>query len=191
MSELEQPTGSPEAQWEQVESCLEALSGAADLHCLLLLDPTGQPHGRRGSDPALDERSLGTLGAGFGALCQEVARLLGEPDGFSQLVQDGRSNRLILSPVAAGWHLLAVAPASAPLAHVTGSVRQAAHRLAELAPALAQLEDRPDDLFTEGLDAEFAQALALELDQALGGFESPEAPPGPGGSSEGSWPGAR
>lgn len=151
-----------EAQWQEIQRCLQDLLAKAGGHSVLLADATGQLLGTVGISNERDAIALSTLAAGSFAATSEMAKFLGRNTRFEQSLHESQDYGIYTVSVGNEFLLTITFDACAKLGLIRIFTEQAVKRLTEIVSEieLVSHEENINDL----IDAEFGQLIADELD---------------------------
>lgn len=156
-----------EEHMDQIDACLETLHRQAGMHCVLLVDHSGQIISQQGTTTGLDTAALAALTAAEMAATREIARVIGEKRTFSQLFHDGEIWRVLVDEVGGPWLLVGVVDAGMLLGWVRIAFRRASGQLASILGELRQAAYQTVNETWDAIDDEFGRALTEEMEQAF------------------------
>lgn len=155
----------PEQQMVRIQKILDELQGKTKATYVFLADISGQLIQVRGRAGATDTVALAALTASNMAATTEMARRIGEKNGFRLLFHEGEHENIYLSHVGASFMLAVVFSSDVQI----GLVRLFSKRAVEELAALATEYENVVSSLPSVMEADFSAALDEELDRLLPG----------------------
>jgi predicted regulator of Ras-like GTPase activity (Roadblock/LC7/MglB family) len=149
--------------FNQVSEALRELVASTRADFAIFSDANGNPITHAGKAGQINLSSLSALAAGDFAATTEIARLLGERDGFKFLFQEGEHRNIYLCNVGFNFLLAIVFEKSVALGLIRIFTNKSVERLKQILEKAAQAENKA----TEFLDVEFGALLGKEFDKTF------------------------
>lgn len=153
----------PEKQIEQIQKILDELQAKIKSTYVFLADISGQLIQVRGRVGSTDVVALAALTASNLAATTEMARRVGENQGFRLLFHEGEHENIYLSSVGASFMLAVVFSSEVQI----GLVRLFSKRAVVELGALAAAYESAVSTLPSAMDADFGSILDQELDRLM------------------------
>ncbi|MDZ7372383.1 MAG: roadblock/LC7 domain-containing protein [candidate division KSB1 bacterium] len=153
-----------EQTFEKITETLSWLVAKTQARTALFCDVNGHLIAQRGETVGYDPHALSAVAAGEFSATSELAKMIGQSDGFVYLYHEGPESNVYISRVNPDFFLVVVFDHAVALGMVRVFTRKA---IESLAPALKPVEEEKasQEAF---LDLEFSTLLGRQLDQSLG-----------------------
>jgi len=152
-----------ETSYADVGSILQDLIRKTRAQAAIFADMDGYPIVHRGNAEHLHIATLTALGAGSFSATAEMARIIGERDGFRFLYHEGEDSNLYLSKVGEGQLIIVAFDSAVALGMIRIFTNLA---ITKLNTMLKEITADGKDA-TEFLDLEFKNLLSQELDKSF------------------------
>ncbi len=153
----------PGAQAEQIQKILDELLARTRATNVFVADISGQLILARGRAGFMDLAALSALTASNMAATAEMARRIGEPNGFRLLFHEGEHQNIYLSHVGGSFMLAIVFSSEVQIGLIRLFSKRAVDDLSELAAGYEDLINTVPSV----MEAEFGKAVEEELDHLL------------------------
>lgn len=147
----------------QVSEVLRELVTSTRSEFALFCDANGNPITHHGKQHAVNLAGLSALAAGNFSATLEMARVIGEKDGFKFIFQEGEHRNFYLCNVGFNFLLAVIFEKSVALGLVRIFANKAVESLKQVLEKAAQAEKKASDF----LDVEFGLLLGKELDKSF------------------------
>jgi len=149
--------------FNQVSEVLRELVASTRADFAIFCDANGHPITSAGKAGQINLSALSALAAGDFAATTEIARLIGEREGFKFLFQEGEQRNIYLCNVGFNFLLAIVFEKSVALGLIRIFANKAVERLKQILEKASQAESKA----SEFLDVEFGALLGKELDRSF------------------------
>ncbi len=163
-------TKSPKSQFmlsteafNEISVVLRELEASTRAELAVFCDANGVPITHAGKPRTIDLSTLSALNAGNYAATSEMARLIGEKNGFKFLFLEGEHKNIYLCNVGFDFLLSIVISNSVAL----GMVRIYANKAVKQLSAILEKAQKQEQLAEELLDVEFSSLLGKALDESF------------------------
>lgn len=129
----------------------------------LFCDSNGNPITHHGKQHVVNLSGLSALAAGNFAATSEMARVVGEKDGFKFIFQEGERRNLFLCNVGFNFLLAIIFDKMVALGLVRIFANKAVESLKQVLDKAAKAEEKASDF----IDSEFGLLLGKELDKSF------------------------
>jgi len=153
---------------DEIDRILAHLQHKTQAGCVLLADISGQLISKQGQMRDVDPVILAALTAGNMAATAEIARQINEKTPFKLLFHEGERQNIYLSNVGGSFLLVVAFNVTVQIGLVRLFTRQAVKQLVPLAEEFEALQAQPG----EAIDADFGDALAIEMESAFSDWEA-------------------
>ena len=150
--------------FSQVTSALQDLVSSTRADFALFCDVNGNPITHHGKTVTSDLASLSALTAGDFAATREIARVIGEKEGFQSIYQEGDNKNIYLCNVGFDFLLAIIFEKAVALGLIRIFTKKTVEKLKEILSSAAEAEQKA----SEFLDDEFGILLGEELDKSFG-----------------------
>ncbi len=149
--------------FNQVNEILRELVTSTRSDFALFCDANGNPITHHGKQHVVNLSGLSALAAGNFAATSEMARVVGEKDGFKFIFQEGERRNLFLCNVGFNFLLAIIFDKSVALGLVRIFANKAVESLKQVLDKAAKAEEKASDF----IDSEFGLLLGKELDKSF------------------------
>ena len=149
--------------FNEISAVLKDLEASTRAELAVFCDANGVPITHSGKPRAMDLSTLSALNAGNYAATLEMARLIGEKNGFKFLFLEGEYKNIYLCNVGFDFLLSIVFSKSVAL----GMVRIYANKAAKQLSTILQKAQKQEQMAEELLDVEFSSLLGKALDDSF------------------------
>jgi predicted regulator of Ras-like GTPase activity (Roadblock/LC7/MglB family) len=149
--------------FNQVNEILRELVTSTRSDFALFCDANGNPITHHGKQHVVNLSGLSALAAGNFAATSEMARVVGEKDGFKFIFQEGERRNLFLCNVGFNFLLAVIFDKSVALGLVRIFANKAVESLKQVLDKAAKAEEKASDF----IDSEFGLLLGKELDKSF------------------------
>ncbi len=153
-----------EVAFEQITEALNALVAKTRARTVIFCDMNGHLVAQRGEIVGYDVNALCAVAAGEFSATAELAKMVGQGDGFHYLYHEGDEANVYISRVNPDFFLIVIFDKSVALGMVRVFTKKAIESLATALEETAR-EPSSEEAF---LDLEFGSLLGRELDKSLG-----------------------
>lgn len=160
---MAKPLVLPEKQVQQIQRILDELQGKCKSTYVFLADISGQLIQVRGRVGSTDIVTLAALTASNMAATTEMAKRVGEANGFRLLFHEGEHENIYLSHVGSSFMLAVVFSSDVQIGLVRLFSKRAVDELAALSAEYESAVSSAPSI----MDADFGTALDQELDRLL------------------------
>jgi len=129
----------------------------------LFCDANGNPITHHGKNVTLDLGSLSALIAGDFSATREIARVIGEREGFKFIFQEGERRNIYLCNVGFNFLLAIIFEKAVALGLIRIFANKAVESLRQVLDSAVQAETKASEI----LDSEFSLLLGKELDKSF------------------------
>lgn len=149
--------------FNQVSEVLRDLVASTRADFSIFCDANGNPITHAGKAAQINLSALSALAAGDFAATTEIARLIGERDGFKFLFQEGENRNIYLCNVGFNFLLAVIFEKAVALGLIRIFANKSVDRLRQILEKAAQAENKA----SEFLDVEFGALLGKEFDRTF------------------------
>jgi predicted regulator of Ras-like GTPase activity (Roadblock/LC7/MglB family) len=149
--------------FNQVGEILRELVTSTRSEFALFCDANGNPITHHGKQHAVNLSGLSALAAGNFAATLEMARVIGEKEGFKFIFQEGERRNLYLCNVGFNFLLAIIFDKAVALGLVRIFANKTVENLKAVLDKAAQAENKASDF----IDSEFGLLLSKELDKSF------------------------
>jgi predicted regulator of Ras-like GTPase activity (Roadblock/LC7/MglB family) len=149
--------------FNQVNEILRELVTSTRSDFALFCDANGNPITHHGKQHVVNLSGLSALAAGNFAATSEMARVVGEKEGFKFIFQEGERRNLFLCNVGFNFLLAIIFDKAVALGLVRIFANKAVESLKQVLDKAAQAEEKASDF----IDSEFGLLLGKELDKSF------------------------
>lgn len=149
--------------FNQVNEILRELVTSTRSDFALFCDANGNPITHHGKQHVVNLSGLSALAAGNFAATSEMARVVGEKEGFKFIFQEGERRNLFLCNVGFNFLLAIIFDKAVALGLVRIFANKAVESLKQVLDKAAQAEKKASDF----IDSEFGLLLGKELDKTF------------------------
>ncbi|MCI0694588.1 roadblock/LC7 domain-containing protein [candidate division KSB1 bacterium] len=149
--------------FNQVNEILRELVTSTRSDFALFCDANGNPITHHGKQHVVNLSGLSALAAGNFAATSEMARVVGEKEGFKFIFQEGERRNLFLCNVGFNFLLAIIFDKAVALGLVRIFANKAVESLKQVLDKAAQAEKKASDF----IDSEFGLLLGKELDKSF------------------------
>lgn len=149
--------------FNQVNEILRELVTSTRSDFALFCDANGNPITHHGKQHVVNLSGLSALAAGNFAATSEMARVVGEKDGFKFIFQEGERRNLFLCNVGFNFLLAVIFDKAVALGLVRIFANKAVESLKQVLDKAAKAEEKASDF----IDSEFGLLLSKELDKSF------------------------
>ncbi len=149
--------------FNQVNEILRELVTSTRSDFALFCDANGNPITHHGKQHVVNLSGLSALAAGNFAATSEMARVVGEKDGFKFIFQEGERRNLFLCNVGFNFLLAIIFDKAVALGLVRIFANKAVESLKQVLDKAAKAEEKASDF----IDSEFGLLLGKELDRSF------------------------
>ena len=149
--------------FNEISSVLRDLESSTRAELAVFCDANGVPITHAGKPKAIDLSSLSALNAGNYAATQEMARLIGEKQGFKFLFLEGEEKNIYLCNVGFDFLLSIVFSKSVAL----GMIRIYANKAVKQLTGILEKAQKQEQMASEFLDVEFNSLLGKAFDESF------------------------
>ncbi|MGH7493637.1 MAG: roadblock/LC7 domain-containing protein [bacterium] len=151
------------ATFNKINDILRELVVSTRSDFALFCDLNGNPITHHGKNLTTDLSGLAALAAGDFAATREIARVIGERDGFKFIFQEGERRNIYLCNVGFDFLLGVIFEKNVAL----GLIRIFANKTVEHLKKVLENAAEAEDKASEFLDVEFGMLLGKELDRSF------------------------
>jgi len=149
--------------FNEIAAVLKELEASTRAELAVFCDSNGVPITHAGKPREVSLPTLSTLNAANYAATREMARMIGEKDGFKFLFLEGDRKNIYLCNVGFEFLLSVVFSKSVAL----GMIRIYANKAAKQLSAILQKAQQQEEMTEEILDVEFSTLLGKALDESF------------------------
>jgi predicted regulator of Ras-like GTPase activity (Roadblock/LC7/MglB family) len=149
--------------FNQVNEILRELVTSTRSDFALFCDANGNPITHHGKQHVVNLSGLSALAAGNFAATSEMARVVGEKEGFKFIFQEGERRNLFLCNVGFNFLLAVIFDKTVALGLVRIFANKAVESLKQVLDKAAKAEEKASDF----IDSEFGLLLGKELDKSF------------------------
>jgi predicted regulator of Ras-like GTPase activity (Roadblock/LC7/MglB family) len=149
--------------FNQVNEILRDLLASTRSDFALFCDTNGNPITHHGKQHVVNLSGLSALAAGNFAATSEMARVIGEKEGFKFIFQEGERRNFYLCNVGFNFLLALIFDKAVALGLVRIFANKAVENLKGVLDKAAQAEQKASDF----IDSEFGLLLGKELDKSF------------------------
>jgi len=149
--------------FNQVNEILRELVASTRSDFALFCDANGNPITHHGKQHVVNLSGLAALAAGNFAATSEMARVIGEKEGFKFIFQEGERRNLYLCNVGFNFLLAIIFDKAVALGLVRIFTNKAVESLKGVLEKASQAEKKASDF----IDSEFGLLLGKELDKSF------------------------
>jgi predicted regulator of Ras-like GTPase activity (Roadblock/LC7/MglB family) len=151
------------ATFNKINDCLRELVGSTRSDFAMFCDVNGTPITHQGKNLTLELSGLAALAAGDFAATREIARVIGEKEGFKFIFQEGERRNIYLCNVGFNFLLAIIFDKAVALGLIRIFANKAVESLKQILENAAEAEKKA----SEFLDVEFGMLLGKELDKSF------------------------
>jgi predicted regulator of Ras-like GTPase activity (Roadblock/LC7/MglB family) len=149
--------------FNKVNEILQELVTSTRSDFALFCDANGNPITHHGKQHVVNLSGLSALAAGNFAATAEMARVIGEKEGFKFIFQEGERRNFYLCNVSFNFLLAIIFDKAVALGLVRIFANKAVENLKSVLDKAAQAEEKASDF----IDSEFGLLLGKELDKSF------------------------
>ena len=152
--------------FNKVGAVLHELVTSTRADFALFCDVNGNPITHHGKAGTMDLSGLSALTAGDFSATREIARVIGEKDGFKSVLQEGESRNIYLCNVGFDFLLAIIFEKTVALGLIRIFAKKTVEKLQEILGSAADDEEQASAVLSE----EFGELLGEELEKSFGNF---------------------
>lgn len=160
---ISQPLMLSTATFNKIADVMRELVVSTRSDFAMFCDVNGNPITHFGKNITLELSGLAALAAGDFAATREIARVIGEKEGFKFIFQEGERRNIYLCNVGFNFLLVIIFDKAVAL----GLIRIFANKTVENLKQVLESATEAEDKTSEFLDLEFGALLDQELDKSF------------------------